>query len=259
LAVASINNGSFETGTHSGAPFDTLSPGATALTDWTIESGTIDWIGSYWQAADGSRSIDLNGNASGAISQTLDTTIGNTYVVSFSLSGNPAGGPPAKTLTVGASGADPASYTFNVAVAGNTRTDMKWVTQTYSFVATDSTTVLTFTSTTSGNTGPALDNIDVTETAAPTPTPTPTVAPTPTPTPTVAPTPTPTVAPTPTPTPTVAPTPTPTVVPAPSGDDCKHGGWRTMLDARENGFKNQGDCVSFYATDGRNLGAATRR
>ena len=45
---------------------------------------------------------------------TLATTVDNTYTVTFFLSGNPAGGPLAKTLTVGASGADPASYTFDV-------------------------------------------------------------------------------------------------------------------------------------------------
>lgn len=36
---------------------------------------------------------------------------------------------------------------------------------------------------------------------------------------------------------------------------CKKGGWQTMFDSVGNKFKNQGDCVSFYATGGRNLGA----
>lgn len=30
-------------------------------------------------------------------------------------------------------------------------------------------------------------------------------------------------------------------------DQCKDGGWQTM-----GGFKNQGDCVSFFATGGKN-------
>jgi hypothetical protein len=34
-----------------------------------------------------------------------------------------------------------------------------------------------------------------------------------------------------------------------SKDDCKRGGWRNYLAL---GFKNQGDCVSFVATGGRN-------
>jgi len=108
-AFGGLTNGSFETGTHSSGSFDALAAGNTNLTDWSIDSGSIDWIGSYWQAADGSRSLDLNGVEPGTISQTLATTVDNTYTVTFFLSGNPAGGPLAKTLTVGASGADPAS------------------------------------------------------------------------------------------------------------------------------------------------------
>jgi hypothetical protein len=34
-------------------------------------------------------------------------------------------------------------------------------------------------------------------------------------------------------------------------DDCKDGGWQSFFGA----FKNQGDCVSFVATDGKNLPA----
>lgn len=263
LAFANVANGSFEDGTYTTAPFITLAPGATALTGWTIEGRSIDWIGAYWQAADGSRSVDLNGLAPGAISQTLATTIGNTYVVTFSLSGNPDGGPSEKRLTVDATGAAAETYTYNITLERNTRSDMRWVTQSYTFAATDSSTVLTFTSLTGGSIGPALDNVEVMEIVAPTPT-----APTPTPTPTVAPTPTPTAAPTPTPTATVAPTPTPTptptVAPTPTPTapvltrgDCKDGRWRGMVDAHGNGFRNQGDCVSYYATDGRNKAFAS--
>jgi choice-of-anchor C domain-containing protein len=38
-------------------------------------------------------------------------------------------------------------------------------------------------------------------------------------------------------------------------DDCKNGGWESMIDTAGNGFKNQGDCVSFFATKGKNPGA----
>jgi choice-of-anchor C domain-containing protein len=206
FAFSGVSNGSFEAGTFTANPFDTLPAGSTAITDWTVDSGSIDWIGSYWQAADGSRSIDLNGNETGAISQTLTTTIGNTYVVTFDLSGNTDCPPTAKTLTVGATGAPPASYTFDTAVVGNSRVDMKWVAQTYTFLATNSSSVLAFTSTTAGPCGPALDNVSVTENV-------------------------------------------------PTANDCKKGGWHSLIDAFGNGFKNQGDCVSYFATGGKNLGS----
>lgn len=45
---------------------------------------------------------------------------------------------------------------------------------------------------------------------------------------------------------------------APSGtgygkDQCKNGGWRDFT-GPPGPFKNQGDCVSFFATGGRNPG-----
>lgn len=36
---------------------------------------------------------------------------------------------------------------------------------------------------------------------------------------------------------------------------CKSGGWQTLTDDLGNPFKNQGDCVSYVATKGKNKGA----
>ena len=83
---------------------------------------------------------------------------------------------------------------------------MNWTQETYSFLATGTSTKLSFVSTTPGQYGPALDNVVVTEVV-------------------------------------------------PTKDDCKHGGWRTMIDGAGNHFKNQGDCVSYFATKGKNPGA----
>ena len=38
-----------------------------------------------------------------------------------------------------------------------------------------------------------------------------------------------------------------------TGADCKNGGWKTMVDKYSTPFKNQGDCVSYYATGEKNL------
>jgi choice-of-anchor C domain-containing protein len=210
-AFAGATNGSFETGTYAGGSLNTLNAGSTNLTGWTITTGSIDWISSVWPAKDGSKSLDLSGNGPGAISQTLATTIGKTYVVSFALSGNPGGAPVVKTLSVAATGGATTAYTFDTGTAGNTLSDMKWTAQTYSFVATSATTVLAITSTTAGVYGPALDNVVVTETGA--------------------------------------------TGTGGTGSKCKNGGWRTMVDSHGNHFKNQGDCVSYFATGGKNLGA----
>jgi hypothetical protein len=51
--AVSILNGSFEIGVDPGS-FTNLNAGSTNITDWTIASGNIDYIGDYWTAADGS-------------------------------------------------------------------------------------------------------------------------------------------------------------------------------------------------------------
>ncbi len=98
------------------------------------------------------------------------------------------------------------SYGYDTNTHGTTLANMQWASQTFTFVAKSNSTTLTFTSTTPGGFGPALDNVKIAATLA-------------------------------------------------TGADCKNSGWKTMLDSVGNSFKNQGDCVSFYATDGRNLGA----
>ena len=95
IAFTGPTNGSFETGTYvdGGSGFEQLNAGDTSIDGWTVDSGSVDWIGTYWPAQDGSMSIDLSGADAGTLSQVLATTIGNTYTVSFALSGNPAGDP----------------------------------------------------------------------------------------------------------------------------------------------------------------------
>lgn len=45
------------------------------------------------------------------------------------------------------------------------------------------------------------------------------------------------------------PPPTPSTI-----DDCLNGGWQSLADTQGNPFVNQGDCVSFVASGGRNPG-----
>lgn len=208
-AFAGVTNGSFESGTNDPGAYEQLNAGSTVLTGWTITTGSVDWVGTYWQAAAGSKSLDMNGAAPGTISQPLATTIGKTYVVAFALSANPDGPVAVYTLAVGATGAAPQAYMFDRAVNVNTRTTMMWQAKQYSFVATSASTTLTFASGVgAGPYGPALDNVVVTEKAA-----------------------------------------------NGTGAACKSGGWKTMVDGSGNRFKNQGDCVSYFATKGKNPGA----
>ena len=86
-----ITNGSFELGSYSGgSAYNTLAAGSTAITGWTVKSGSIDWINTYWQASDGQRSLALAGlYPHGVISTIFSTLPGETYRVQFDMAGNP--------------------------------------------------------------------------------------------------------------------------------------------------------------------------
>jgi choice-of-anchor C domain-containing protein len=177
--AAVITNGSFEDATvdpsSSSNGFLTLTQPDSSITGWSVTGGSIDYIGSYWQAGDGSRSLDLSGISRGTIaSQTIAGTVASqTYIVTFLLAGNPDNGPVQKTLDVWVNGGTHASYSFDT--TGHSLSSMGWALQTFSFVGTGSD-ILYFASTTpapgsgpSGHLaafGPALDGISITEGAS---------------------------------------------------------------------------------------------
>lgn len=160
--AATIVNGSFESASvNPGGGFLSLGFGSTAITGWTVGGDGVDYIGGYWQAADGTRSIDLSRNGAGSISQTLSTVIGQSYTVTFALAGNPDGGPGTKVLlTLGTPGGLTQVDTFNVTGA-NTRANMGWQTYSYTFRAASTSTTLTFESATNTAFGPALDQVAI--------------------------------------------------------------------------------------------------
>lgn len=151
-------NGSFETGVEPGS-FVTLSAiDNSSIDNWTVETGSVDYIGTLWNASDGENSIDLSGNGVGSISQTLTTVPGNTYKVTFDLAGNPDGLPAIKTLDVDVDGV---VTPFEFDVTGQSTSDMGWEEKTFNFVADNASTILSFISTTDSAFGPAIDNVVV--------------------------------------------------------------------------------------------------
>lgn len=143
-----ITNGSFELGSNlPTGSFRTLSSADSTnddITGWTITSGTVDWINSYWTASDGTKSLDLSGLSQGTIaSASFSTIIGNFYNVYFDMAGNDDGPPKVKTLQATV---DPlaAIHSFTFDTTGKSNTNMGWITQSFSFIATSTTTTLSF-------------------------------------------------------------------------------------------------------------------
>lgn len=140
-----ITNGSFETGNYTGGSYVTLSTGSTNLTGWSVESGSIDWIGSYWQASEGTKSLDLAGLYKHGLilGVAFNTDIGKTYRVQFDMAGNPDQSYDKSLVTVATTG-DGGFHTFTFNQAGHTKTSMGWETNYFDFVALDTTSQLYF-------------------------------------------------------------------------------------------------------------------
>lgn len=160
--AASFTNGSFEAGTLSN-PFSTIGAGSSSITSWSVDSGSVDYIGSYWQPQEGSRSLDMSGSGAGSISQSFDTVNGWQYEVSFYVAANPDGPPAEKfldSIVTGVSG-NLGSLTVSSLQTNSTHAAMDWVLFTYSFVADSTTATLSFVSQALSAYGPALDNVSV--------------------------------------------------------------------------------------------------
>jgi len=163
--AALINNGSFETHDNTLDPvnqFKPLTSGSTAITNWTVGAGGIDYIGTYWNAANGSYSLDLTRTDPGSISQTFGTTSGTTYWISFDFSGNPALGARTVSMDVTVDGNNnlySANYQYNTPEGSGPPYTITWTTYSFQFTADSGSSTLTFTSKTGDRCGPALDNV----------------------------------------------------------------------------------------------------
>lgn len=130
---------------------------------WTVGGAGVDQITApgYSPAPypDGTKALDLNALNRGSISRLLETVIGSTYAVSFYLAGNGV---------TGTVGTNPGSLVF-------TGSSSAWVQKSFNFVATTTSTELSFAALTpNGSGGVTIDAILVT---------TPDLAPTPIPLP----------------------------------------------------------------------------
>ena len=178
-AAASITNPTFTSTTLKGDQFNVTK----GINSWEIGSGNVDrFTGTFWQMPKGIDccSIDLNGNQPGSIAQNVTATAGDTYRITFLMSGDPndpqaKSSPNNKTMTVTVKGfpllagntlLDAQPFSFDTGTEGNTLANMMWTQmQTDEFVASGNFRVI-FQSTTKGLFGPAITDVQVQEVAA---------------------------------------------------------------------------------------------
>jgi hypothetical protein len=158
-------NGSFES--YGGPGNSNIGQG---LTDWTI-SGGVDIVFStgvepyYWQAADGDVSLSLSYFGPSSVSQSLITTAGQTYQITFSMAAEIYGGPATRTMDVLWNNTTVGSPSFQY--TGQGPTSMGWVEFNLNVVGTGNDT-LTFLATSAGPYGPALDKVSIVAVPEPT-------------------------------------------------------------------------------------------
>jgi len=175
-AVNIVANGSFETPTVPVGSFTLFASGSNAITDWTvvgpsgtsvgIASGTLTQFGFTFPAQDGAQWLDLTGlnsNTTDGVQQTVATTPGALYDLSFFVGNisNP-GGLFGTTSTVGVqiNGGSVVSFTNSGGVGS---TSQVWQKFTLPFTATAATTSVTFINQDpSGDNTNGLDNVSLT-------------------------------------------------------------------------------------------------
>lgn len=159
--VSLVVNGSFENpaGIYPYQVFSTES----SLPGWTVENGTVEiTAGTYWQAAEGAQSLDLNGifESIGTIYQDIPTVPGQTYKLRFAYAGNPeCGSPTLKTANVFWNGSLVTNLSFDI--TGHSNFNMGWTYYQQFLVATGTTTRIRFQATSPTFCGLTLDDVSV--------------------------------------------------------------------------------------------------
>ena len=173
-----IMNGSFESPvvTQRACPgplngnFGEFFGGSAGITDWTVGGASVDLYtygnnGCGPAAEDGGQSVDLAGSgppASGSVGQVVPTVAGQSYELTWWMSGNMYGGGQAtKVMNVEWNGASIATSTFDT--AGFSASNMGWVEYQRVVVATASSSSISFADVTPDNSngGAMLDNVSL--------------------------------------------------------------------------------------------------
>lgn len=140
-----LTNGGFEAGAFVSQGNDTMSlaAGSTVITGWTVITDTTAWIGPAntfgLSASEGNYFLDLTNYQAGApfagVAQTIATTPGSTYALTFDLGGSNLWGRP-DSITASAAGS---SATFATPTTG---TNNDWYHESLLFVANSSSTTV---------------------------------------------------------------------------------------------------------------------
>jgi choice-of-anchor C domain-containing protein len=155
--AAILANGSFESGPVVAGSM-ALPAGSAAIPGWVVTRGGVRYVGTDWTAAEGVRSIALNGADAGGIAQRFASINHAQYTLRLYMAGDPGTLPDLKTMAVVAAGqrAD-----FSKDITGMWAWDPGWDLRVFTFLASSDSTTIELFSTMAGTTGPAVDSVTV--------------------------------------------------------------------------------------------------
>ncbi len=149
-----VKNGSFEN-TVITTGFRTVGVGQNFITDWSVVSGNVDQIFTFWPAQHGRQSIDMGGTVAGTLQQTVTgLQIGSTYTLNFYYNKH-SQIPSTTTVQMRVEMANLNALVSHLGA-------FQWRLATYTFTATSTTHTLRFTQISpTGSAGMALDNVSI--------------------------------------------------------------------------------------------------
>ncbi len=158
-----IVNGSFEEpSVWQSSAVTEYAAGSTEMPGWTVGGNSVDLIGeTYWAAEDGDQSLDLSGSAPGSVTQTVATTPGANYTLTWYMAGNTNCGQAIKTMDVSWDGTQVDAPTFDD--SGDSGTSMGWVELQLNVTATSASSTVEFADATldGSQCGSTLDNVSL--------------------------------------------------------------------------------------------------
>ncbi len=162
-AGAQIVNGGFEDPTQAGT-FGQKDAPSNAITGWTVSSGSVDLINSYWMPYEGAQSVDMSGGSAGTMYQDFTISQAGSYNLFFAMAGNTDGGSMIKNLNVsfGLDGLLSQSQNFTFDISGKSKANMGWeMRNMFVNVAQAGSYRIQFMSLESNAYGAAIDNVSI--------------------------------------------------------------------------------------------------
>ena len=151
--------------------YETVYPSAQKIPGWTVGGDSVDLMGSTYfklpsASSSGSQAVDLSGSAPGSLTQTISTTPGTSYTLTWYEAGNPDCGQSLKVMHV-AWGNKPLAKLIaspSMSTKGRTRSDMGWSQRSQTVVASSALSVLGFADATPDQSacGPVVADISLT-------------------------------------------------------------------------------------------------